>query len=1010
MSFDDESTMVPDLFGATGSSVALLSHGLVSYRKRENGRPMFKVEQLPLWDVLKTVDDAQRAKVRKLIEDASAILDRVIETFPTYTLHNSTHAENVVKLMADLLGDRVKDLSPLEAALLMMSAFYHDIGMVFREEERNRLTEEPEWKTFLDTKPDAYLAVKKLGEVPLDIAEWYCRWRHADRVYVYLNRLPDELLKWGQTSIREELGELCRSHNLPAADLYELRKDFRGEADLRFCAVLLRLADILDFDRTRSPESVYEHLGLSQRIDPRQDASDVEWRKHLCSEGFRFPEKRPNDYQLGFVAGPDEPGVEHDVREFLTDIEGEMKQCHSVLENCSERWRALPLPVSIDRSNIHSNGYRYGEYRFTLDQEQVIDLLMGENLYEDHYVFVRELIQNALDASRYRRFIERASGNPEFEPNSIEVHQWIDQDGYQWVRFDDYGIGMDEEIVRKHLLKVGSSYYRTANFRAEILRVREKTHDNFVPISRFGIGLLSCFIASDRIEISTFRCIPGRAKPQPVRLSLNGLHGFFTLQTPPLLPSPMPAPAPEPPAYRTQPGTSIAVRLDPRKDKGTFYAKNLLQDCLAFPPVTVIFDNDPIGGDPALIDRPWFNRTSITLKPFEMDRISNVLDVDLPGIALREPLRVDIIPIDLSKHSPVPELKGQVVLAVLRPTMEWLALRKNLLKHTFIRLDFRGYNLELHIGPGVQIDQQAANIEIELPNEVLSILGLSGPEIASVSHNGVKIPTNSFTFRQVGGDHASWIQGLISLADSLRPDISVSREVLRNVPWQVHSAANLGLYRALSEIGEDLRTHRRELFASSLSRADYLLGDLLGDQFLYLDTAWPSLPILETDEGLLSVAEIQSAAKHKPIQIFRLTEKISHFDFLELCGAALVQLELDAYIDLERKGAILVSSGKPQTISESYKLFPPLTFLPFKNSSNFRSGSVINSGHPFSVWLLEKAPEIASRYPGIFAQIRSSLLDKSYGSYYQTMHLNTLIDRLRMLDPSVRAPKNLAAP
>lgn len=73
---------------------------------------MFKVEQLSLWDVLKTVDDTQRAKVRKLIEDAAAILDRVIETFPAYTLHNSTHAENVVKLMADLLGDRVKDLPP----------------------------------------------------------------------------------------------------------------------------------------------------------------------------------------------------------------------------------------------------------------------------------------------------------------------------------------------------------------------------------------------------------------------------------------------------------------------------------------------------------------------------------------------------------------------------------------------------------------------------------------------------------------------------------------------------------------------------------------------------------------------------------------------------------------------------------------------------------------------------------------------------------------------------------
>jgi hypothetical protein len=43
-------------------------------------------------------------------------------------------------------------------------------------------------------------------------------------------------------------------------------------------------------------------------------------------------------------------------------------------------------------------------------------------------------------------------------------------------------MGMDEEIVKNHLLKVGSSYYRTASFRAEILRVQEKTRENFVPI------------------------------------------------------------------------------------------------------------------------------------------------------------------------------------------------------------------------------------------------------------------------------------------------------------------------------------------------------------------------------------------------------------------------------------------------------------------------------------------------------------------------------------------------
>jgi|SRR6185312_9009130 len=315
---------------------------------------MIQVEQLPLWDILKSkkVDDAQRAGIKKLIEHAAAILDRVIETFPTYTLHNSVHAENVVRLMDQLLGPRRKDLRPLEAALLMLSAFYHDIGMVFKEEERSRLSEEPDWKLFLNSKPDAYLGVKKSGITP-EIAEWYCRWRHADRVYVYLNPLSEARLKWGTTSFREELGEVCRSHNLDTAVLHKLRSDFRGEADLRFCAILLRLADILDFDRSRSPEAVYEHLGLSHRTLPRQTASDVEWQKHLCSEGFQFPAKRQDGYQLPFVAGPDEPGVEHDVRGFLDIIDGELTQCRAMLGKLL-RSLAWVIPSRIYRALAYS--------------------------------------------------------------------------------------------------------------------------------------------------------------------------------------------------------------------------------------------------------------------------------------------------------------------------------------------------------------------------------------------------------------------------------------------------------------------------------------------------------------------------------------------------------------------------------------------------------------------------------------------------------------------------------
>jgi hypothetical protein len=461
-----------------------------------------EVEQLALWRVLQEKgNDKERALVQSLVDVAAPILDRVIETFPTYTLHNSLHARNVAELMASLLGPRLEDLSGLEAALLILAAYFHDIGMVFRDEARHNLTKEPEWSQFLNYFPDAYLAVDSKREPPRDVAERYCRWRHADRVFIYLNNIRSEQFKWGPVSFRVELGELCRSHNLKIPEIHSnpvLKKAFLEQADLRFCAILLRLADILDFDRSRSPESVYKHLSLARRVTPREAGSDVEWRKHLNSAGMIFPEERTESYDLGFVCGPDHPAVEHDVRRFLDTIEEEFKACQGFLSECSDRWRGLPLPGRVNRDNILGDGYRYGEYRFTLDQENVLQLLMGENLYDSPFVFVRELLQNAIDASRLHQHLERTRRNNQYDVPPIRISEWVDKDKYRWVRFDDYGTGMDETIIREHLLKVGSSYYNSTQYKADILKATRKGARAFVPISRFGIGLLSCFIACDR--------------------------------------------------------------------------------------------------------------------------------------------------------------------------------------------------------------------------------------------------------------------------------------------------------------------------------------------------------------------------------------------------------------------------------------------------------------------------------------------------------------------------------
>ena len=125
-----------------------------------------------------------------------------------------------------------------------------------------------------------------------------------------MNQIDTDKLKWGTVSIYEELGELCRSHGCATKQILaneKIRTSYLADADLRFCAVLLRLADILDFDHSRSPEAVYKYLGLSRRDTPSKKASDVEWRQHLSAEGFLFPTNPSGPYPLHCMPGPHHP-------------------------------------------------------------------------------------------------------------------------------------------------------------------------------------------------------------------------------------------------------------------------------------------------------------------------------------------------------------------------------------------------------------------------------------------------------------------------------------------------------------------------------------------------------------------------------------------------------------------------------------------------------------------------------------------------------------------------------
>ncbi len=150
-----------------------------------------RLEELTLWTKVMEphATDEQKAMVRAWVSAAEQTMTRVVETFPTYTLHDVTHARNVAELMAALAAPYISHMTELEATFLLLAAHFHDLGMVFTDEDRANLSNDDHWQRFLDENPDAYLAIQRAGPkatVPTDIAEWFCRWTHAERVRVWV--------------------------------------------------------------------------------------------------------------------------------------------------------------------------------------------------------------------------------------------------------------------------------------------------------------------------------------------------------------------------------------------------------------------------------------------------------------------------------------------------------------------------------------------------------------------------------------------------------------------------------------------------------------------------------------------------------------------------------------------------------------------------------------------------------------------------------------------------------
>lgn len=572
-----------------------------------------KLHDTALWKTYQTkTPSVNRSEwIDEVYNTAITWLKQIPCTFPNYTLHDEEHVLNVMSAIAGILGNQINQLSLGECELLILASAFHDLGMVYDANGKKKATENPKrCRDFLLKNAPDYVG-SSFDEWPENKQQDYLRSLHPFR-------LPELLQddKWGFSNRPREiiptsvLIAVCQSHGEDEAFLKNnngLVFQTTNDVDPLFCALLLRLGDILDFDGSRAPEILFSFAEGKPR-------SEEAFRKHLASNGFVYPIV-PSDGYLPYSAECTEPWVEHKIRDYLNWVDQEFVICNDIKRLCHKDWqRQFSFPRSVSRSQISRIGYDSDDFRLTMDQEQILTLLTGENLYNSNDIFVRELLQNSIDATLLRNKMD-----PHFDLNSdsAAIYLWegLDHNGNLIFRIDDQGTGMTRGMLKRYFLKVGNSYYNSDELKRDLRK--HSCNDSYYANSRFGIGFLSCFLCATGAEISTlyFDDYKSQEDYEPnsisscgygLRMDITGLHGYYTLRNQALdhiINEALPYPREfegtlpllfESDGYRYKPGTSIVVKLDPGK-LGNCNIRNSIENHICGAKMPVYYNGEKLG-------------------------------------------------------------------------------------------------------------------------------------------------------------------------------------------------------------------------------------------------------------------------------------------------------------------------------------------------------------------------------------------------------------------------------
>ena len=507
-----------------------------------------KIRQCLLVQVLDTklsgpqcVDFDYWGEFKRLRDLVSAQTGEIKAVFPLFTPHDEEHHLSRIFGIADkMLGrERYERMNAAELFLLASGLYAHDWGMAVGQDEleylRNGATRMYNSDAFTPLDDERFRLhefAERQGLRPTNLDDFpeleanqlcaYVRYTHAWRSGVRVRCF----FKFAGASLPQAMERVCQGHWLDFPELddesrFPLQFGVLGQTvNLRAIALYVRLVDLFDIADDRTPYAIWRFVA------PRDPIAKMEWSKHRALSPVTFP-AYGDGRSVRFDGSTSDPEVWAELKDLHEYCETQLAGANDLLARHQDKRHQLDLR-KIEWA-VTAERFTPVNIRFEFQRQRMFEILADEIYQGDSHVFLRELLQNSIDAIRMR--CEMVKRRSESSGSRRDIGLGFDDaiyfsvghgaDGAAVVRCRDFGIGMDEYVIRNYLAVAGVSYYQSDEFRHLGLSMD--------PISRFGIGILSCFMVADKIEIETFREPHLSADGKPLRIEIPSPNHQFRI-------------------------------------------------------------------------------------------------------------------------------------------------------------------------------------------------------------------------------------------------------------------------------------------------------------------------------------------------------------------------------------------------------------------------------------------------------------------------------------------------